>query len=125
MKRVDAFELMGNPCRIDTKAACPSCGKPALVFADGSVMCTHEDGLLFAPEPSDSQLYELRKRFDERHGITAVARAKVPQALRDGVALPLSAFKDKAPARTETSPASGSSAPRGELGAGPTGFGGC
>ena len=117
MKRVDALEILGNPRRIDMQVACPNCSARAMAFADGSIICVAEGGLCFAPEPSDGELFRLRQQFDQRNGITPAARLKVPAAVRAGVALPLSEFKDDA--RTEPAPR------RGELGAGPTGFGGC
>lgn len=116
MKRVDALEILGNPRRIDMQVACPGCGARAMAFADGSIICVAEGGLCFAPEPGDGELYRLRQRFDEQNGITAAARLKVPSAVRNGTALPLSEFKDDAAPPAPR---------RGELGAGPTGFGGC
>lgn len=93
MKRVDALDILGNPRRIDLKVTCPGCGGAAMAFADGTIICCDRTGELFAPEPGDGQLYRLRERFDAEHGITATARQKVPSAVRNGVALPLSAFR--------------------------------
>jgi hypothetical protein len=95
MKRVDALEILGNPRKIDLQVGCPQCQERAMAFSDGSIICIYEGGLCFAPEPPDRDLYKLRQRFDQENGITPAARQKVPSAIRSGMALPLSEFKDK------------------------------
>lgn len=74
MKQVSALEILGNPNRIDQQVACPHCSARAMAFEDGSVMCIVENKC-FAPESDkDRDMFELRRKFDEKNGITPGVR---------------------------------------------------
>ena len=86
MKKVDAIEILGNPNRIGRQVACPDCHERAVAFEDGSVMCVIEGGATFKPESGDGELFELRRAFDARNGITASDRLLIPARLRQALA---------------------------------------
>ena len=85
MKQVEATEILGSPKSIDRQAACPNCSARTTVFEDGSVMCVAEGGICFAPEPTDGELFDLRKAFDQRNNISVSDRLLIPARMRQSI----------------------------------------
>lgn len=82
MKIVDSFVILGMPESVtNVSCNCPCCGHELDVKADGSAFCTKE-GLFLAPEPSDSDLWNLRKDFDAKNHISVSDRTLIPAKLR-------------------------------------------
>lgn len=86
MKKVEAVDILGTPNRIDRQVACPGCSARAMAFEDGSVVCIAEGGVSFAPEAGDGELFDIRRAFDARNGITASDRLLIPARLRQSLA---------------------------------------
>ena len=85
MKQVESTEILGKPKSVDRQAACPNCSARTTVFEDGSVMCIAEGGICFAPEPTDGELFEMRKAFDARNGISVSDRLVIPARMRQSI----------------------------------------
>ena len=88
MKQVNATNIMGSPQVISHQAVCGNGGKGCFcsngtLLEDGTVICG-KTGAIFAPEVSDTELFAMRKAFDERNGITPAARLIIPVALAKG-----------------------------------------
>ncbi len=82
MKIVDAFTVLGMPESVTNEThKCPCCGNLVDVKADGSAFCTKE-GIFFAPEPADTELWQMRKKFDSDNHITPSERTLIPAQLR-------------------------------------------
>lgn len=82
MKIVDAFTILGMPESVTNEThKCPCCGELLDVKADGSAFCTHE-GIHFAPETTDTELWQMRKSFDTANHITPSDRTLIPAKLR-------------------------------------------
>ena len=90
MIRVSPLHMLGNPNRVDVAVSVdlPSCPcdstLTALVFEDGSVICAN-NGFVFAPEPSDAKLWQMRRDFDRRLGISPSDRLTLPVLVANGL----------------------------------------
>lgn len=83
MKQVQITEILGQPKRIDHQVACPSCSARAMAFEDGSVACIAE-GKSFSPDARDGFLFDLRKQFDEKNGISIADRLNAVIVIHQG-----------------------------------------
>ena len=70
MKLVSSFEIIGNPEHVETIKH-PFTGQEAKLLADGSIFCLGE---YLAPEPGDGRYFDMRRAFDQKHGLTPSER---------------------------------------------------
>ena len=75
MKQVNALSLLASPQ--DTGERINTDQREGHIYADGSVIVP-ATGAIFAPEPSDGRLFEMRRNFDATHGITVSQRLMLP-----------------------------------------------
>lgn len=69
MKNVHHLAIIAQPAFIEgLTTTCPHCDQDAMVREDGSAFCV-SGNLSFAPEPSDGELFNMRRLFDARNGI--------------------------------------------------------
>lgn len=75
MKQVNALSLLASPQ--DTGERINTDQGEGHIYTDGSVIVP-ATGAIFAPEPSDGRLFEMRRNFDATHGITVSQRLMLP-----------------------------------------------
>ncbi len=92
MIRVSPLHMLGNPNRVDVAVSvdlpgCPCDGTlSVVVYEDGSVICANT-GFVFAPEPADMKLWQMRRDFDRRLGISPSDRLTLPALVANGMTL--------------------------------------
>lgn len=96
MRHVHSLQILGNPSiaiaspaqhegdvNVYMTVACPTCSCRCNVFEDGSIICVMENKC-FEPDPTDprdADLVEMRRKYDEKNGITASQRLLIPAGL--------------------------------------------
>ncbi len=75
MKQVNALSLLASP--EDTGNKTEIAGEVGHIYSDGSVIVP-ATGAIYAPESTDGDLWQMRRDFDAKHGITVSQRLTLP-----------------------------------------------
>ncbi len=80
MKIVQPLQILGTPESTGREIPSPSGEGNGRIYSDGSVLCL-TTGKWYAPEVVDTELFAMRRQFDDARGITAADRLGISTPL--------------------------------------------